>query len=357
MNVSVAYAIAAAVCLTAGWFVPALVMRALAPTLRGSRLRATNYRGRTVFLGLGLVWVVWVISLMVASTAFDVVRHFVESSPDGYTVALFEGPLTLPLYGVPLMLVGISVLLGFMDDLFGTHDDKGFHGHLSALSSGRLTTGGLKALGIGAISAVYAWHIAQGRSAAASGWMETVGTWLLATLVIALSANFINLMDLRPGRALKVYSLLIVIAAPLFAVDASRAFSVYASSLAELGVAPWLSVDTLLAALLMVLVLLGPVAAVWRFDLGEEGMLGDAGSNVMGAIVGYLLASALPLEWMAAAAAALLALNVLSERVSYSAVIERVAPLRALDRLGRLTDEAAGVVEAEGGEALEEHEA
>jgi len=181
------------------------------------------------------------------------------------------------------MLVGISVLLGFMDDLFGTHDDKGFHGHLSALSSGRLTTGGLKALGIGAISAVYAWHIAQGRSAAASGWMETVGTWLLATLVIALSANFINLMDLRPGRALKVYSLLIVIAAPLFAVDASRAFSVYASSLAELGVAPWLSVDTLLAALLMVLVLLGPVAAVWRFDLGEEGMLGDAGSNVMGA--------------------------------------------------------------------------
>lgn len=337
MNESVAYAIAAAACLTAGWFVPALAMRALAPALGASRLEATNYRGRRVFLGLGLVWVVWVISLMVASTAFDVVRALTGLRSDGYTVALFEGPLTLPLYGVPLMLVGISVLLGLVDDLFGTGGDKGFRGHVSALASGRLTTGGLKALGIGAISAVYAWHIAQGGSAASSGWMETVGTWVLATLVIALSANFVNLMDLRPGRALKTYSLLAVIAAPLFVVDASRAFSVYASSLAEVGVAPWSSSDTLLASLLMLLVLLGPVAAVWRFDLGERGMLGDAGSNAMGAIVGYLLASSLPLEWLAVAAATLLFLNVLSERVSFTAIIERVPPLRALDGIGRST--------------------
>lgn len=335
MNESVAYAVAAAACLTAGWFVPALAMRALAPALGASRLEATNYRGRRVFLGLGLVWVVWVISLMVASTAFDVVRALTGLRSDGYTVALFEGPLTLPLYGVPLMLVGISVILGLVDDLFGTGGDKGFRGHVSALASGRLTTGGLKALGIGAISAVYAWHIAQGRSAASSGWMETVGTWVLATLVIALSANFVNLMDLRPGRALKTYSMLAVIAAPLFVVDASRAFGVYASSLAEVGVAPWSSSDTLLASLLMVLVLLGPVAAVWRFDLGERGMLGDAGSNAMGAIVGYLLASSLPLEWLAVAAATLLFLNVLSERVSFTAVIERVPPLRALDAVGR----------------------
>ncbi len=335
MNESVAYAVAAAACLTAGWFVPALAMRALAPALGSSLLEATNYRGRRVFLGLGLVWVVWVISLMVASTAFDVVRALTGLRSDGYTVALFEGPLTLPLYGVPLMLVGISVILGLVDDLFGTGGDKGFRGHVSALASGRLTTGGLKALGIGAISAVYAWHIAQGRSAASSGWMETVGTWVLATLVIALSANFVNLMDLRPGRALKTYSLLAVIAAPLFVVDASRAFSVYASSLAEVGVAPWSPSDTLLASLLMLLVLLGPVAAVWRFDLGERGMLGDAGSNAMGAIVGYLLASSLPLEWLAVAAATLLFLNVLSERVSFTAVIERVPPLRALDAVGR----------------------
>jgi len=66
MNVSVAYAIAAAVCLTAGWFVPALVMPAPAPTLRGSRLRATHYPGRTGFLGLGLGGGGWVAPLVVA---------------------------------------------------------------------------------------------------------------------------------------------------------------------------------------------------------------------------------------------------------------------------------------------------
>ncbi|MHB8049717.1 MAG: hypothetical protein ACYDHQ_00665 [Coriobacteriia bacterium] len=340
MSAVTAYGIAAAVCAIAGWLIPAVAMRALAPSLHGTRLAGTNYRGRDVYLGLGLVWIVWAISLMVMSTAFDMAGSLLALESDGYTLALFEGPLTLPLYAVPLMLVAISVILGFVDDAFGSHGDKGFRGHLTALAAGRLTTGGLKLLGIGLVAAVYAWSIANGRAVTSSGTLETLGVWVLATLTIALSANLINLMDLRPGRALKTYSALAFIAAPLFVFDASRSFAAYAASLAEVGVVPWGDADTWVAALCMLLVLLGPVIAVWRYDLDEQGMLGDAGSNAMGAIIGYLLAVSLPTVWLAVVVVVLLGLNLLSERVSFSAVIERTAPLRMIDGLGRLPADA-----------------
>lgn len=341
MSALSAYAIAALAGAVAGWLVPALVMRLLTPSLKGTRLSGVNFRGREVYLGLGLVWIVWAVSLLVMSTAFDLVGALSGFEHSGYSVALFEGPLTLSLYGVPLMLVSVSAVFGFVDDAFGTPGDKGFRGHLSALVAGRLTTGGLKLLGIGAVAAVYAWHIAQARAVSSSGMTETLGVWVLATLTIALSANLVNLMDLRPGRAIKTYAVLASIAAPLFVAEASRAFSGYASSLAEAGVTPWSDLDTLVSVLCMVLVLLGPVAAVWRYDLGEQGMLGDAGSNAMGAVVGYLFAAALPTPWLAAVTAVLLGLNLASERVSFSAVIERVPWLRAIDMLGRLPVDGA----------------
>ncbi len=340
MSAATAYLAAVAAALVAGLLVPASVMRALSPSLEGTRLSATNYRGRTVYLGLGLVWVVWAVSLMVMSTAFDMVAALMDVDHSGYTVALLEGPLTLPLYAVPFMLVTLAVVLGFVDDALGSHGDKGFRGHLSALVSGRLTTGGLKLFGIGAVAAVYAWHIAAGRAASAAGTLEMLLVWVLATLVIALSANLLNLMDLRPGRALKTYTLLALMAAPLFVMDAARAFSAYTASLAEVGVAHWGDVDTVVAIACMAIVLVGPVAAVWRYDLGELGMLGDAGSNAMGAIVGYILAASLTTVWLGVIAVVLLALNLLSERFSFSAVIERCGPLRALDMLGRLPADA-----------------
>lgn len=336
MSAEVAYVLALVVSVVAGLAVPVLGMRALAPSLESASFSATNYRGRRVYLGLGLVWVVWAVSLMVMSTALDMVAALFTLDHGGHTVAFFEGPLTLPLYSVPFMLVAVSVLLGLVDDAFGTRGDKGFRGHLSALGSGRLSTGGLKLLGIGSVAAVYAWSVADGRAASETGALETLGIWVLATLTIALCANLLNLMDLRPGRALKSYTLLVLMSAPAFVIHASRSYADYAASLAEIGVAPWAAADTWVAGLCLVVVLLGPVVAVWRYDLGESGMLGDAGSNAMGAIVGYLLASSLPTGWLAGVAGALLALNLLSERVSFSAAIERIAPLRRLDELGRV---------------------
>lgn len=334
MTPTAAYAIALGAALTAGWLVPALATRALAPSLESSPLVTSNFRGRRVFLGLGLVWVIWSVSLLVASALLDAVLYVGDVAYGSVESMLFDGPLTLPLYAVPIILTVAATLFGLADDVFGTSGDKGFRGHMRALAHGRLSTGGLKLLGIGAVAAVYGWRTAaQGAEAAGitDRWV-LVGWWVVATLVIALSANLINLTDLRPGRALKTYSLLALVAGTLFALDAIRQYEVYA---AEAGVG-WSNASTAVSLGCMAIVLLGPVVAVWRLDLGERGMLGDAGSNAMGAVIGYLLAGALDLPWLAAVAVVLLAMNALSERISFSAVIEAVPPLRFLDGLGRL---------------------
>jgi len=86
------------------------------------------------------------------------------------------------------------------------------------------------------------------------------------------------------------------------------------------------------------LFLIGPFVAVYRYDLGEEGMLGDAGANPMGAVVGLLIVSGLPLVGLLAWTAVVFVLNLASERVSFSAVIEGNSALRWLDGLGRLPD-------------------
>jgi hypothetical protein len=98
-----------------------------------------------------------------------------------------------------------------------------------------------------------------------------------------------------------------------------------------------------LRAVVGVVAALGPLLAVWYLDLGERAMLGDMGANALGALAGALLVEALPLPWLAACAVVLLALNLASERVSFSAVIERNGVLRRLDMLGRApADERGG---------------
>jgi hypothetical protein len=80
---------------------------------------------------------------------------------------------------------------------------------------------------------------------------------------------------------------------------------------------------------------LGPLLAVWRFDLGERGMIGDAGANSMGAFLGFITATALPLWALCIVAVLLFIINALSEKVSFSAIVEGNAFLKALDDLGR----------------------
>jgi hypothetical protein len=269
----------------------AMLVRSLAVTAP----RQANFRGILVYSGLGIVWFVWLVSFWVGA-------HLLVA-------AGIEQPAWIS-YCIPLFpLVSGACAFGLFDDWVGDRDAKGFRGHLRALLSGVLTTGGLKMLGIGFLSLF---------TTVSLFWngIVAVPRIVLATCVIALMANFMNLFDLRPGRCGKVY--LVALALAVLAVATSALVSLPAADIVALALAG-----------------IGPLVAVWRFDLGEKGMLGDAGANSMGAFLGYLYATTLPLWGLAVLTAVLAVLNVASEKVSFSKVIEGNRVLVFLDNLGR----------------------
>ena len=215
--------------------------------------------------------------------------------------------------GRPLDLLALAGIggLGLLDDLLEPHQrragrpvSKGLRGHLASLRSGRVTTGAAKALGIPALALL----AAAGGPAPRGGAMVPVDAALTAGC-----ANLANLLDLRPGRALKA----VLPPAALLALTAGQ--DERARSGARLAV----------AALL-------PGALALPADLREHGMLGDAGANVLGAAVGAAATRTLPAPARLALLGGVVALTLASEQVSFSAVIDRTPALRALDRAGRL---------------------
>jgi hypothetical protein len=259
-----------------------------------------------VFIGLGIAWVFWVAGMIV----LRVLGQF-----DGSALSLFTA------IGAISPLVITALLFGLLDDAYGSAADRGFRGHLRALAHGRLTTGAFKLIGIGLVSLAAAASVDPG-SALVTHSLATLDlaraivplAWTLALgALIALSANLVNLADLRPGRALKAYALYALL---LVAGAATR-------SPAD--------------ALLLALALAGPLVAVWRLDLGERGMLGDAGANAAGAALGFVAAWECGRNWPALVALAVVfALNLASERWSFSRVIAANPLLTYLDGLGRL---------------------
>jgi UDP-GlcNAc:undecaprenyl-phosphate GlcNAc-1-phosphate transferase len=184
---------------------------------------------------------------------------------------------------------------GKADDLKGDEPEQGFGGHLRAAAGGRLTGGVVKI-------------VAGGIAGLGAGLLTADGGEVVVVAVlVALAANLFNLLDRAPGRAGKLW----LVAMALVLVAGNGTWAVVAAGT------------------------VGALAAVLPLDLAERGMLGDAGANPLGAIWGLGLAHALPLPGAIAAAVVLAALNVASERWSFSALIERAPPLRALDRLGR----------------------
>ena len=124
--------------------------------------------------------------------------------------------------------------------------------------------------------------------------------------LIAGGANLLNLFDLRPGRAVKVAALA---GAPL-AVTATPGGAVASATLGSAG-------------------------SLLNEDLGERAMLGDAGANALGALLGLAAATALPRAGRVAALTVIAGLTAASEVVSFTKVIEATPPLRRLDMLGR----------------------
>jgi len=189
-------------------------------------------------------------------------------------------------------------LLGLLDDLAGTAGDRGFGGHLRALRDGRVTTGLVKLTGGAALAMVLV----------ASGAGESPGRLVADAAVVALAANLANLFDRAPGRVTKVG----LGAFALLAIATQRS-----SSLSGVAVAAGCGLALLLD------------------DLHEHLMLGDAGANVLGAVLGLGLVVSCAPATRTAVMVVLAALNLTAELVSFSRVIDAVPPLRAIDRAGR----------------------
>jgi UDP-GlcNAc:undecaprenyl-phosphate GlcNAc-1-phosphate transferase len=195
-------------------------------------------------------------------------------------------------------------LLGLIDDLLAG-PDRGWRGHGRALLAGEFSTGVLKALGSLALAL---WTL--------QGSAGNVGEYLLAVALLVLTTNLFNLLDLRPGRSAKAFLLLGVL---LSAVAWHGRYP------AELGVVPLWIVGPLAA----------PILVVGFYDLQERTMLGDVGSNVIGAVAGLWLIYAFDTTGQAIALAIVLAITVYGELRSLNALIERVPLLRQIDSIGR----------------------
>jgi len=295
-----------------GVVVPWAGMRLLVPTLRASHT-VTNYRGREVFLGLGVVWLLWAGAVIVGGVLPALVAELGATA-----ILVLAGLLAL-----------VAFALGLVDDAYGSSAARGFRGHLTAMARGRLTTGGMKLLGISLASYVVALVLALGRGDSSQLTLAPFIWALPAGAGIALTSNFINLTDLRPGRALKAYSLLAAVGVISSAIGLSWMLpSGYGSSVTRVAY----------VAAVLALYAFGPVLAVWRYDLGEQGMLGDAGANPMGAVAGLLIVAGLPAWGTVAYFALMFALNLASERVSFSRIIESSAFLSRVDAVGRGAD-------------------
>jgi UDP-N-acetylmuramyl pentapeptide phosphotransferase/UDP-N-acetylglucosamine-1-phosphate transferase len=202
---------------------------------------------------------------------------------------------------LPVAVAGAGAgLVGAYDDLYGTSQAKGFRGHLRALRSGKVTSGMIKVVGVGMSAAAAATLLQRGRRPGCPKPICRAAEGVLDTALIAATANLTNLLDLRPGRAAKVIIML-------------------GSGLVGVGAAP----------------AVGAAAGSLPTDLAAKSMLGDCGANALGAAVATAAAGALPRPFRLLACAAVLALNLASERVSFTSVIERTLLLRRLDRLGR----------------------
>jgi hypothetical protein len=185
--------------------------------------------------------------------------------------------------------------LGAYDDLAGHTHARGLRGHAMALRTGVVTSGLVKMVGLTAAGL-----------AAAPSRPRRGGRLAVDVVLIAGTANLVNLLDLRPGRASKV---VVGLGLPLTASTGP------AGDLAA-GV-------------------VGVGLALLPEDLTETQMLGDCGANALGAAIGWALAARLRGAGRGAAAAVVVALTVVSERVSFTELIERRPMLAAVDRWGR----------------------
>lgn len=287
--------------------------------IKASQWERTNFHGATVSLRGG-------VAMAGASVASAAVASALSDQPRaalGGAVAALGG--------------GVA---GYIDDVDqGAHDGgkvaKGLKGHLGALAHGQVTTGVIKIAGIGA-SALAASALVGSKATSVGGKAADLA---LNTVLIAGTANLANLLDLRPGRALKAT---VLVATPLsyfscaaaktpaWETSATASGAVASETPAAPASASGASAQRLLASGLNAAAITALVE-----DLQETTMLGDTGANAAGALLGTSLAANDSWKLRLGATLGVVGLILASEKVSFSKVIAANPALNWLDQLWR----------------------
>src|SRR5690554_1020132 len=259
---------AIALALVLAWAISALLARPMAAMLRSS-LQVRNYRGELIPTAMGLV-------LLFACLG-------------SLTILALAGILSRGLLGMYAFWMTLVTLAGLVDDAVGNHRVRGFRGHFAALFRGELTSGMIKVFLVSGGALVLASQPLNWQSPVKLG-------------VLILAVNLFNQLDLRPGRALKAFLLLIAV----FVLRGSLVAA--AGSGGALGLLPG--------------------------DIRARYMLGDTGANLLGALVGLALLN-LPSVSLLVGLAVLALGNLVGELLSFSRLIYKTRALHWLDKLGR----------------------
>lgn len=243
-----------------------------------SNVLRPNYKKDMIPVSMGIVFLPMLIINAI------ILAYFTTNFKDMLHIFIF-------LFGLVSMFFA-----GILDDIIGNRDVSGLKGHFKSLLNGKLTTGGFKALFGGFIGLVISIAISK-----------NIYDIVINTLIIALSTNLMNLLDLRPGRAIKGYLLISIVL--LFTLGE------YTRNL--------------------LLLIFPNVIAYFNQDLKAKAMMGDTGSNVLGISIGILFVMVYPLKVRLIWLAFLIFIHILTEKYSLTKIIENNKFLNFIDKLGR----------------------
>lgn len=194
-----------------------------------------------------------------------------------------------------LFIYTLTVLVGFIDDIIGETNIKGLKGHLTLFfKENIITTGTLKAIIISLVSIFFSFSIS-------TDFISVIVNFL----ILIFTTNSFNLLDVRPGRAVKVYLVLSIIV--LLFSPKNQLLLIFLFSI--ISYIPW--------------------------DLKQKGMLGDTGSNLLGISLGITLVLNFNLLVKTVILLMLIILHIYTEKRSLSILIAKNPLLNYLDNLGR----------------------
>ena len=243
-----------------------------------SNVLRPNYKKDMIPVSMGIVFLPMLIINAI------ILAYFTTNFKDMLHIFIF-------LFGLVSMFFA-----GILDEIIGNRDVSGLKGHFKSLLNGKLTTGGFKALFGGFIGLVISIAISK-----------NIYDIVINTLIIALSTNLMNLLDLRPGRAIKGYLVISIVL--LFTLGE------YTRNL--------------------LLLIFPNVIAYFNQDLKAKAMMGDTGSNVLGISIGILFVMGYSLKVRLIWLAFLIFIHILTEKYSLTKIIESNKFLNFIDKLGR----------------------